>query len=331
MTLRTWSEATEAGDVTVIEIEFPRMRVQLLSLGAAIREVEVPDRDGALAGVHLALPTVADHAVHALNPHLGGTLGRVANRIAGGTFVLDGTRYHLDVNNGPNTLHGGADGWDRLIWRVDDISDDGDGARIDFSLTSADGDMGFPGTVQARATYVVTEGRIEMRYAATTDAPTVINMANHGYWNLAGSRSIADHSLHVPADRRLLTDATQIPCGIAEVEGTPYDLRDARTLGPILEATGGLDDCYLLAGDGVRLAAELRHPGSGRVMRVLTDAPGMQVYSGNNLRAPFDVHQSMSLEAQRLPDAPNQPDLGPCDLRPGQSYAATTVLEFDTD
>lgn len=331
MTVRTWDEATAAGEVTVIEVILPRMRVQLLSLGAAIREVDVPDRDGRLGGVHLALPTVADHAVHALNPHLGGTLGRVANRIAGGTFVLDGTRYHLDVNNGPNTLHGGTDGWDRLIWRVDSVDDDAAGARIDFTLTSPDGDMGFPGTVDARTSYVITEGRIEMRYAARTDAPTVINMANHGYWNLAGSRSIAEHELSVPAVQRLLTDATQIPCGIADVEGTPYDLRDAHPLGPILEATGGLDDCYLLTGSGLRAAAQLHHPASGRVLRVLTDAPGMQVYSGNNLRPPFEVHQSMSLEAQRLPDAPNQPELGPCDLRPGTEYTATTVLEFDTD
>jgi len=115
MSVSTWSEPTEAGEVTVIEITLARIRVQLLSLGAAIREVDVPDRDGNLGGVHLSLPTVADHAVHALNPHLGGTLGRYANRIAGGTFTLDGNRYLLDVNNGPNTLHGGTDGWDRLI------------------------------------------------------------------------------------------------------------------------------------------------------------------------------------------------------------------------
>jgi aldose 1-epimerase len=332
MTVTTWQEATEAGDVTVIEIAFPRMRVQLLSLGAAIREVDVPDRDGNLGGVHLALPTVADHAVRDLNPHLGATLGRYANRIAGGSFSLDGVEYSLDVNNGPNTLHGGSLGWDRLVWHVDGISDDEGAVTIRFSLTSPDGDMGFPGTVSARTTYVVSDGRIETHYEATTDAPTVISMANHAYWNLAGSHSIADHELHVPADRKLVYDEFQIPTGILDVEGTPYDMRVSRALGPILEATGGLDDCYLLDGaEGqVRLGAVLSHPGTGRVLRVLTDAPGMQVYSGNNLRSPFDVHQSMSLETQRMPDAPNQSGLGPCVLRPGENYATTTLLEFST-
>ena len=301
-------------------------------MGAAIREVDVPDRDGTLGGVHLALPTVADHAIRPLNPHLGATLGRYANRIAGGTFALDGVEYPLDVNNGPNTLHGGSMGWDRLNWNVDEISDDASSATIRFSLISPDGDMGFPGTVSARTRYVVSEGRIEMHYEATTDAPTVISMANHAYWNLAGSHSIADHELHVPATSKLVYDEFQIPTGIVDVDGTPYDMRASRALGPILEATGGLDDCYLLEGAAgeVRLGAVLTHPGTGRVLRVLTDAPGMQVYSGNNLRSPFEVHQSMSLEAQRLPDAPNQSGLGPCVLRPGDSYTTTTVIEFAT-
>lgn len=332
MTVTAWQEATEAGDVTVVEIAFPRMRVQLLSLGAAIREVDVPDRHGNLGGVHLALPTVADHAVRELNPHLGATLGRYANRIAGGVFSLDAVEYSLDVNNGPNTLHGGGLGWDRLMWQVDGISDDAGAVTVRFSLISLDGDMGFPGTVSARTTYVVSDGRIETHYEATTDAPTVISMANHAYWNLAGSHSVADHELHVPADRKLVYDESQIPTGVLDVEGTPYDLRVPRALGPILEATGGLDDCYLLDGaEGqVRLGAVLSHPGTGRVLRVLTDAPGIQVYSGNNLRSPFDVHQSMSLETQRMPDAPNQPALGPCVLRPGENYATTTLLEFST-
>lgn len=332
MSVTTRSEATDAGDVTVIDVVLPRMRVQLLSLGAAIREVDVPDRDGNLGGVHLALPTVADHAVHALNPHLGATLGRYANRIADGAFSLDGVDYRLDVNNGPNTLHGGSLGWDRLIWHVDEISDDDSEATIRFSLTSPDGDMGFPGAVSAQTTYVVSDGRIETHYEASTDAPTVISMANHAYWNLAGSDSIADHKLQVPADRKLAYDEFQIPTGIVDVAGTSYDMRVSSTLGPILETTGGLDDCYLL--DGVegqlRLGAVLSHPGTGRVLRVLTDAPGMQVYSGNNLRSPFYVHQSMSLETQRMPDAPNQPALGPCVLRPGEEYATTTLLEFTT-
>ena len=332
MTVTTWTAPTAAGDVTVIDVTLPRMRVQLLSLGAAIREVDVPDREGTLGGVHLALPAIADYADPARNPHLGATLGRYANRIAHGSFSLDGVEYPLDVNNGPNTLHGGSRGWDRLPWRVDEISDAGDRATIHFSLTSPDGDMGFPGTVSAHATYVVSDSRIEMHYRASTDAATVVSMANHAYWNLAGSHSIADHELHVPADRKLTYDEFQIPAGIVDIEGTDYDMRASRALGQILDATGGLDDCYLLddAAGQVRLGAVLSHPGTGRVLRVLTDAPGMQVYSGNNLRSPFTTHQSMSLETQRMPDAPNQPALGPCVLRPGEEYATTTILEFST-
>ena len=328
MTVSTRSEVTAAGDVTIIDIALPRMRVQLLSLGAAIREVEVPDREGNLGHVHLALPTVADHADRALNPHLGATLGRYANRIAGGRFRLDGRDYELDVNNGPNTLHGGALGWDRLVWEVADLGEADDVVTVEFTLTSPDGDMGFPGTVHAHTTYVVSSGQIAMRYAARTDAPTVVSMANHGYWNLAGSTSIDNHELRVPAHRKLTYDEHQIPTGIMAIDGTVYDLREAQPLRPLLTSTGGLDDCYLIDGEGLRFAAELKHPASGRILSVHTDAPGMQVYSGNNLRAPFAVHQSMSLEAQRMPDAPNQPSLGACVLRPGESYATTTVLDF---
>jgi len=158
----------------------------------------------------------------------------------------------------------------------------------------------------------------------------VVSVANHGYWNLAGGASIADHELCVPAEQRLICDPSQIPIGVAEVAGTAHDLREMTSLGPVLQATDGLDDCYLLGPEGgpVDFAAELRHPGSGRTLTVSTDAPGLQVYTGNNLHAPFARHQSVSLEAQRLPDAPNQPALGPCILRPGERYAATTLLEF---
>jgi aldose 1-epimerase len=156
----------------------------------------------------------------------------------------------------------------------------------------------------------------------------VVSMANHGYWNLAGSRSIDDHELQVPAQRKLTYDEQQIPTGIMDVDGTVYDLRQTQTLRPLLNSTGGLDDCYVIDGEGLRFAAELAHPASGRRLSVHTDAPGMQVYSGNNLRAPFAVHQSMSLEAQRMPDAPNQPSLGASVLRPGEAYAATTVIHF---
>ena len=326
----TRTQVAAATPFESIDVELPGIRVSLLSLGAAIHQVEVPDLSGLLGPVHLALPDLADYADVALNPHLGATVGRYANRIGGGRFTLDGIEYPLDVNNSPNTLHGGHRGFDRLAWDVVDVSEDGGHASVTFALHSPDGDMGFPGSVDARVTYLISPRSIAIEMSATTDAPTVVSLANHGYWNLDASASIDAHRLEVTAQRLLEMDETNIPRGIVEVSGTAYDLRTLRELGPVIAATGGLDDCYLPDGAGMRLMARLHGATSGRVMTVSSDAPGLQVYTGNSLHPPFTVHQSVSLEAQRLPDAPNQPALGPCVLRPGEEYATTTLLEFST-
>lgn len=311
----------------VIDISLPGIRVSLLSLGAAIHTVEVPDARGTFGHVHLHLPVVTEYADPSRNPHLGATVGRYANRIAGGRFTLDGETYTLDVNNGPNTLHGGSRGFDRLVWTVSEAVNDGDSARVTFTLHSPDGDMGFPGAMDAVTTYLISDSRITIEMSATSDAPTVVSLANHGYWNLDASDSIGAHTLEVAAQGRLVMDATGIPTGLTTVEGSAYDLRTPSPLGPVIDATGGLDDCYLPDGEGARTMATLRGT-SGRVMTVSSDAPGLQVYSGNSLHPPFAKHQSISLEAQRLPDAPNQPSLGACVLRPGESYVTTTVLDF---
>lgn len=311
-----------------IDVDLGSLRVQLLTLGAAIRTVEVPDTQGVLGHVHLHLPTPADHADPSRNPHLGGTLGRYANRIARARFILDGVEHRLDANKDGNTLHGGQRGFDRCVWDVVDIVDDEDLATITMELTSPDGDMGFPGTVMAQSTYEISTDSITIDYSAVTDSPTVISMANHGYWNLAGSSSVNAHYLQVPASRRLVTDDTGIPDGVDDVADTLFDLRESTHLAPVIDATGGLDTCYLPDGEGMRKVAQLHAPGVGRRLRVSSDAPGLQVYTGNGLKAPFAVHQSVSLEAQRAPDAPNQPELGECVLRPGDRYTATTILEF---
>lgn len=315
-------------DFEAIDVDLGGLRTQLLTLGAAIRTVEVPDARGVMGHVHLHLPTPADHADASLNPHLGGTLGRYANRIARGRFTLDGVEYRLDANKDGNTLHGGRRGFDRCVWRIVDIVDDDDLATITLELTSPDGDMGFPGTVTAQTTYEITSDSITIDYSAVTDAATVISMANHGYWNLAGSSSVAAHYLAVPATRRLVTDDTGIPVGVDQVADTLFDLRESTQLATVIGTTGGLDTCYLPDGDGLRAVADLSAPAVGRRLRVSSDAPGLQVYTGNGLGAPFEVHQSVSLEAQRAPDAPNQPELGECVLRPGERYSATTILEF---
>lgn len=311
-----------------IDIDLGTLRVQLLSLGAAIRTVEVPDSQGVLGHVHLALETVADHADSSANPHLGGTLGRYANRIAQGRFTLDDEEFQLDKNSDGNTLHGGSRGFDRQVWAYDLLVDKPDRASVAFHLSSPDGDMGFPGRVEATVTYDITPTSISMHYLATTDAPTVISLSNHGYWNLAGSHSVAGHHLSVAAERRLVTNAIGIPVAVDEVADTLFDLRTPRVLGPIIDDTQGLDSCYLVDGQGFRQMAHLSAPAVGRSMTVSSDAPGVQVYTGNNLRAPFEPFQSVSLETQRAPDAPNQPEWGSAILRPDEQYETTTVLEF---
>jgi aldose 1-epimerase len=310
------------------DIDLGSIRVQLLSLGAAIRTVEVPDSHGVLGHVHLHLADPVEHANPHINPHLGGTLGRYANRIAQGTFSLDGIEYSLDVNSDGNTLHGGSRGFDRMVWQVGPIIDDVDLARITFTYHSPDGEMGFPGAVKAVVTYDIAPDAITMEFSATTDAPTVISLANHGYWNLAGSQSIGAHQLSVASHTRLVNDDTGIPVGTDDVKDTLFDLQSLTPLGPVIEATGGLDCCYLVDGEGLRPIAVLSAPAVGRTMRVSSDAPGVQVYTGNNLSAPFQPYQSVSLEAQRAPDAPNQPHLGSSVLRPGEVYESSTVLEF---
>lgn len=312
------------------DIDLGSIRVQLLSLGAAIRTVEVPDGHGVLGHVHLHLLEPADHADSSINPHLGGTLGRYANRIAGGRFSLDGVEHSLDVNSDGNTLHGGTRGFDRAVWQVGAIIDDVDLARITFTHHSPDADMGFPGAVDASVTYDIAPDAITMEFSATTDAPTVISLANHGYWNLAGSHSIAAHQLSVASRTRLINDDSGIPVGSDDVTDTLFDLQSPTTLGPVIEATGGIDCCYMIDGEGMRPVAVLSAPAVGRTMRVSSDAPGVQVYTGNHLGAPFQPFQSVSLEAQRAPDAPNQPQLGPCVLRPGEVYETSTVLEFSS-
>jgi aldose 1-epimerase len=313
------------------DIDLGSIRVQLLSLGAAIRTVEVPDSHGVLGHVHLHLADPAAHANPDINPHLGGTLGRYANRIAHGRFSLDGIEYALDVNSDGNTLHGGSRGFDRAVWQVGPIIDDVDLARITFTYHSPDGEMGFPGAVTAVVTYDIAPDAITMEFSATTDAPTVISLANHGYWNLAGSQSIGAHQLSVASDTRLVNDDTGIPVGTDDVKDTLFDLQALTPLGPVIEATGGLDCCYLVAGEGLRPIAVLSAPAVGRTMRVSSDAPGVQVYTGNNLSEPFQPYQSVSLETQRAPDAPNQPHLGSTVLRPGEVYESSTVLEFGSN
>ena len=323
-------------DVEQVTLFNDTLTVELLSLGAAIRSVTAPDADGGRGDVHLTLPSVAEYADRARNPHLGGSIGRYANRIAGAHFTLDGHTYDLVANNGQNQLHGGPDGFDRHVWDLLDASGDEIGGTAVFRIDRPDGDQGFPGAVSATATYELADDVLRISYSATTDAPTVLNMTNHGYWNLDGAPTIEEHQLALAADRYLPVDDAGIPTGgLTDVDGTSFDLRRRTDLGAALAARGsGFDHCFAVRGavggqPGVlRSAAVLDAPASGRWMSVRTDQVGVQLYTGNGLGDPFRPRGSVSLETQMFPDTPNRPDLGSAELRPGQRYSSVTELRF---
>ncbi len=323
----------------VVRIDSGWMQVELLALGAAIRTVRVPSASDGPGPVHLHLPNVADHADATRNPHLGASVGRYANRIAGASFPLDDRTVELVANSGPNQLHGGPDGFDRRVWDLLDTDGADDGGAALFRLVSPDGDQGFPGDLTAQALYEVSGDELSITYTATCDAPTVVNLTNHGYWNLDGAATgdpeagtVAGQLLEIAADRYLPVGPDGIPTGgLVDVSGTPFDLRRPRELGPTMEAVGGgLDHCFEVRGESgtVRHAATLLAPRSGRWMSVSTDQVGVQAYTGNGLRPPFEPHGSVSLETQAFPDTPNRPDLGSVRLDPGHEYHSVTVLRF---
>lgn len=256
--------------------------------------------------------------------YCGSICGRVANRIAGGSFELDGKTYELAVNNGPNHLHGGLKGFSDILWSVDEVSD----SRLVLSLVSPDGQENYPGTVTVRATYTLEGRRLTLTMEASTDAPTLLNLTNHAYWNLTGSGTVDSHCLQVNASAYTPMVAN-IPTGyIAPVEGTLYDLRRPACLGERNSAdaiSGGYDDNYVLpTTPGVKLAAVLTN--GRRTLRVLTDAPGLQVYTGDYLPL---KRGGVALEAQNFPDSPHNPHFPTIELRPGETYARTIAWEID--
>ena len=333
-----------AGDagVEIVSLRSDLLGVELLSLGAAICDVRLPDAAGGRGPVHLRLGDASEYLDRPRNPHLGASVGRYANRIAGARFPLDGREVELVANNGPNQLHGGPDGFDRHVWDVLDAQGSDDGGTAVFRLVSPDGDQGFPGQVTATATYELSGDALAITYAATTDAPTVVNLTNHGYWNLdlaadGQTGTIDGHRLLLDAPRYLPVDDAGIPTGgLADVTGTPFDLRAGVDLGPAMAAAGGgFDHCFEVGGPELlgphgtlRRAAVLSSPASGRWMTVHTNQVGVQCYTGNGLHPPFEVHGSVSLETQLFPDTPNRPDLGSARLDPGDEYQSVTVLRF---
>lgn len=319
--------------------------VSVMEFGATLRSVKVPDREGTLRDVALGHDRLADY--WSGRHYFGSVVGRYANRLASAAFELDGRRYQLPNNDGPNTLHGGPDGFDRRLWTGAAVTTpEGDSVRL--FLRSEHGDQGFPGTLEVSITFVWTaDNRLITDFTATCDRPTPLNLTLHGYWTLSGSdggEGIADHELQLAAGSYLLVDGNRIPTGeIRPVHGTAFDFSTSRNLGDRLQALreqrgdeAGYDHCWAIDGSGFRRAAVLYHPISGRELMIESDQPGIQVYTANHFdpRIPMrrgrscKRHGAIALETQSFPNAPNQPDFPDTILRPGRNWRSRTVYAF---
>ncbi|TFI59715.1 galactose mutarotase [Sphingomonas parva] len=323
---------------------------RIITYGAALQSLLVPDRHEELADVTLGYPTMQGYL--AKGEFFGATVGRVANRIAGGRFTLDGQSYQTPLNDGPNALHGGTRGFDKVLWKVVEVKE-GPSASVTLRYLSPHMDQGYPGALDVTATYTLDESNtLAVDYRATTDRPTVVNLSNHAYWNLAGEGSAEGamgHLLTIPADHFTPVNATLIPTGeLRPVAGTVFDFRRptpigerVRTNDPQILYGKGYDHNWVVARDvarAPRLLARVEDPSSGRVMHVLSNQPGIQFYSGNFLDGTivgksgrlYRQGDAIVLEPQMFPDTPNQPAFGSVRLNPGQTYRNTILFRFST-
>jgi len=320
------------------------VEVSAISYGAIITSIRVPDRKGAAADVALGFDTLEGYLGD--HPFFGTVVGRYGNRIANARFTLGGRTYQLAANNGPNHLHGGVRGFDKYVWAAAPI----DGVNgVAFTRTSPDGEEGYPGTLQVRVSYVLTEANeLVIEYQATTDKATPVNLTQHTYFNLAGHGAgpVADHELMIDADRYTPVDESLVPTGVlAPVAGTPLDFRRPTRVGARIDAPDeqirfgrGYDHNFVLnrRGNDLHLAARVVEPKSGRSLEVSTTEPGVQFYTGNFLDgtikgkggSAYVRRGGLCLETQHFPDSPNQPAFPTTILEPGATYRSKTVWKF---
>ena len=321
------------------------LEARIMNYGGIIVALRAPDRDGKIADVTLGFDTLEPYRRE--HPYFGALIGRYGNRIANGTFILDGVTYNLARNNGPNHLHGGVRGFDKVIWEARPETSNGT-PRLALRYRSGDGEEGYPGNLDVDVVYTLDdENRLWIDYTATTDQATVVNMTNHTYFNLAVDGNLYGHGLQLFAGRVLPIDPTSIPTGEQQpVAGTPMDFRQSAPIGArihgddeqLRHASGGYDHTWVLdeAGGSLAHAAQVYEPGSGRVMDVWTTQPGVQFYSGNMLDGSlhgkggrvYAKHTGFCLETQHFPDSPNQPQFPSTVLRPGETYRQTTIYQF---
>ncbi len=317
------------------------LKAKIITFGGYITSLQVPDRNGKLADIVLGYDTLEQY----LNDiaYLGALVGRYANRIAKGKFTLNGVEYTLATNNGPNHLHGGIKGFNKVIWNAQPI-DDPNGPGLKLTYLSKDGEEGFPGTLSCTVIYTLTNNNeLKISYEATTDQTTIVNLTSHSYFNLAGHNSgdILGHVLMINADNYTPADETLIPTGqIAAVKGTNVDFTKSITIGArIAKVAGGYDHNFVLNNKKgkLELAARVYEPKTGRVMEIYTTEPGIQFYSGNFLDgsakgkgAVYKKHYGFCLETQHYPDSPNKPDFPSVVLKPGEKYTHLTVHKFST-
>jgi aldose 1-epimerase len=330
-------------DVDIVTLANSKgLTARITNYGGIIVSLETPDRNGQPGDIVLGFDTLDGYLKG--NPFFGAIIGRYGNRIGGAQFTLDGKEYKLTANEGANILHGGKKGFDKVVWKIDKAEAKDDKAELKLSYTSKDGEEGFPGNLQCVVTYTITaDNKLEMKYEATTDKPTVVNMTNHSYWNLAGQGSgdVLGHELMINADKVTAVDKGLIPTGeLKDIKGTPLDFTKMMPIGSRIKQVdiGGYDHNYVLNGEAgkMKLAARVYEPTSGRVMEVETTEPGVQCYSsiwldgklkgkGGNV---YNKYGALCLETQHYPDSPNKPDFPSTVLRPGEKYESMTVHTF---
>lgn len=316
------------------------IKARLMTYGATLVSLVVPDRDGQLADITLGFDDLEGYLKS--SPYFGSTVGRYANRIAKGRFTLDGVEYELAVNNGENHLHGGIKGFDKVVWKAEPFQEE-DSVGVKFEYLSIDGEESYPGNLNCTVVYTLTnQDELKISYEATTDKATPINLTHHSYFNLngQGNGDILGLELMLNADRYTPVDEGLIPTGeIVSVEGTPMDFRSAKAIAQDIEnVEGGYDHNFVLNGEKgeMKLAARLHDPKTGRTMEISTTEPGIQFYSGNFLDGTitgkagkvYQKHYGLCLETQHFPDSPNNPDFPSTIIHPGEKYTSLTVHKF---